>query len=192
MGYKMKGKPIIKGTDPHKKAIKTKKLDHIGKPYMRPPYKDTASGTRPYEKRQGYHGHKDFDSILSKDRPQPTWPGTDEYRKPEDIPEKEYEKRGIKKSPAKQPAADDLPEGYERGEKKDLKGGGTMTVIKKKEEKKKVYAPGETRIIKSGDKEYTYTPPKKKKSKRSKMKRKRRPKARKVKNLVTGGYNVIR
>ena len=64
MTFKMKGKPIIKGTDPHKKAIKAKKLDHIGKPYMRPPYKDTASGTRPYEKRQGYHGHKDFDSII--------------------------------------------------------------------------------------------------------------------------------
>ena len=52
--------------------------------------------------------------------------------------------------------------------------------------------PGETRIIKSGDKEYTYTPPKKKKSKRSKVKRTKRPKVRKVKNLVTGGYNIIR
>ena len=49
------------------KAEKRKfKLDHIGKPYMRPPYKDTASGTRPYEKRQGYHGYKDFDSIISQ------------------------------------------------------------------------------------------------------------------------------
>ena len=46
------------------KAAKRKKLDHIGKPYMRPPYKDTASGIRPYEKRQGYHGFKDFDSII--------------------------------------------------------------------------------------------------------------------------------
>mgnify|MGYP003659142356 CR=1 FL=1 len=46
------------------KATKRKKLDHIGKPYMRPPYKDTASGIRPYEKRQGYHGFKDFDSII--------------------------------------------------------------------------------------------------------------------------------
>ena len=46
------------------KAAKKKKLDHIGKPYMRPPYKDTASGIRPYEKRQGYHGFKDFDSII--------------------------------------------------------------------------------------------------------------------------------
>ena len=87
---------------------------------------------------------------------------------------------------------DDLPKGYERGKTSNLKDGGTMTVIKKKEEKKKVYAPGETRIIKSGDKEYTYTPPKKKKSKRSKVKRTKRPKVRKVKNLVTGGYNIIR
>ena len=46
------------------KTAKRKKLDHIGKPYMRPPYKDTASGIRPYEKRQGYHGFKDFDSII--------------------------------------------------------------------------------------------------------------------------------
>ena len=34
---------------------------------MRPPYKDTVklqkSGV-PYEKRQGYHGFKDFDSII--------------------------------------------------------------------------------------------------------------------------------
>jgi hypothetical protein len=37
-----------------------------------------------------------------KDRQDPTWPGTDEYRKPEDIPASEYEERGYKKSPAKQ------------------------------------------------------------------------------------------
>ena len=40
--------------------------DSIGKGFMRPPYKDTASGTRPYEKRQGYHGYKNFKSILDK------------------------------------------------------------------------------------------------------------------------------
>jgi hypothetical protein len=89
---------------------------------------------------------------------------------------------------------DDLPEGYERGEKKDLKGGGTMTVIKKKEGKKEEKkAPEGSYYIDTGDgKKTLYTPPKKKKSKRSKVKRKRRPKARKVKNLVTGGYNIIR
>ena len=43
-----------------------KQNDHIGKGFMRPPYKDTASGTRPYEKRQGYHGYKNFKSILDK------------------------------------------------------------------------------------------------------------------------------
>ena len=40
-----------------------------GTGFMKPPYKDTVklqkSGV-PYEKRQGYHGFKDFDSILSK------------------------------------------------------------------------------------------------------------------------------
>jgi len=41
-----------------------KKIDNTGKGFMRPPYKDTASGTRPYEKRQGYHGFTNFKSIL--------------------------------------------------------------------------------------------------------------------------------
>ena len=45
-------------------AKQPKELDHVGKPYMRPPYKDRASGIRPYEKRQGYHGFKDFESII--------------------------------------------------------------------------------------------------------------------------------
>ena len=63
MGYKMKERSIIDGTDKHKKA----KLDHIGTGFMKPPYKDTVklqkSGV-PYAKRQGYHGFKDFDSII--------------------------------------------------------------------------------------------------------------------------------
>jgi len=223
-----------------RKDLKAKKLDHIGKPYMRPPYKDTTVGTRPYEKRQGYHGYKDFDSILSKEgkkspAKQDKWdinkitvdgkPAKEVIKQNEkerqaEIKRKEQEMTDLinnpnqeidrsdpkwqnapwvkRITPAKHKTGSvhthngDLPEGYERGEKKDLKGGGTMTVIKKKEEKKKVYAPGETRIIKSGDKEYTYTPPKKKKKKRSKVKRTKRPKARKVKNLVTGRYNTLR
>ena len=36
-----------------------------------------------------------------EDRPEPTWPGTDEYRKAKDIPKKEYEKRGLKKNTKK-------------------------------------------------------------------------------------------
>ena len=34
--------------------------DTIGEGFMNPPYKDTASGKRPYAKRQGYHGYKNF------------------------------------------------------------------------------------------------------------------------------------
>ena len=53
----------------------------------------------------GYLGEKGRHKRKSdtiKDRPQPTWPGTDEYRKPKDIPASEYKERGIKKSPLKQ------------------------------------------------------------------------------------------
>ncbi len=44
-----------------------------------------------------------WDKLREKDRPQPTWPGTDEYRKPEDIPSKEYKEKGIKKYPIEKP-----------------------------------------------------------------------------------------
>ena len=37
-----------------------------GEGFMQPPYKDTVKGTRPYAKRQGYHGYKNFKSILKK------------------------------------------------------------------------------------------------------------------------------
>jgi len=37
-----------------------------------------------------------FPFKSNEDRPEPTWEGTDEYRKKEDIPESEYKKRGIK------------------------------------------------------------------------------------------------
>jgi len=36
----------------------------VGKGFMQPPYKDTVKGTRPYAKRQGYHGYKDFTSNI--------------------------------------------------------------------------------------------------------------------------------
>ena len=48
------------------KQTKDKKKNTIGEGFMNPPYKDTASGTKPYAKRQGYHGYKNFDSILEK------------------------------------------------------------------------------------------------------------------------------
>ena len=49
------------------KAIKRENLDHIGTGFMNPPYKDTVKRQKqgvPYAKRQGYHGFKNFDSIL--------------------------------------------------------------------------------------------------------------------------------
>jgi hypothetical protein len=35
-----------------------------GEGFMNPPYKDTVKGTRPYAKRQGYHGYKNFKSNI--------------------------------------------------------------------------------------------------------------------------------
>ena len=69
---KMKKSPAKQKVDPdahrsNKKPQKKKKLDHIGTGFMRPPYKDTVKLQKqgvPYEKRQGYHGFKNFDSIL--------------------------------------------------------------------------------------------------------------------------------
>ena len=37
-----------------------------GEGFMHPPYKDTATGSRPYAKRQGYHGYKNFKSNINK------------------------------------------------------------------------------------------------------------------------------
>jgi len=37
---------------------------YVGEGFMNPPYKDTVKGTRPYAKRQGYHGYKNFKSNL--------------------------------------------------------------------------------------------------------------------------------
>ena len=37
----------------------------VGEGFMQPPYKDTVKGTRPYAKRQGYHGYKNFTSNLA-------------------------------------------------------------------------------------------------------------------------------
>ena len=42
-------------------------------------------------------------TYKKEDRPEPTFEGTDEFRKPEDIPASEYEKRGMKKPKKKSP-----------------------------------------------------------------------------------------
>mgnify|MGYP003146015197 CR=1 FL=1 len=57
-------------------------------------------------------------------------------------------------------------------------------------EKEKEELPEGSRVIKSGDKEYVYTPPKNKKKKRKKVRRSKRGSTRKTKNLVTGGTNI--
>ena len=87
MGYKMKGYSYP-GKSPLKQKEKDKwnfdindlrqkhgkskkKLDHVGTGFMNPPYKDTVKSQKsgvPYEKRQGYHVYKNFDSILTKNK----------------------------------------------------------------------------------------------------------------------------
>lgn len=64
---------------------------------------------------------KKTDPPKKKDQENPTWMGTDEYRKPEDIPASEYIERGLD-------PADYIP-GY-KGKKKDIK-------IPRKDKKKK-------------------------------------------------------
>lgn len=54
------GKRIGPGTEQKKNNPNT------GTGFMQPPYKDTVKGARPYAKRQGYHGYKNFKSILKK------------------------------------------------------------------------------------------------------------------------------
>ena len=63
---------------------------------------------------------KKTDPPKKKDQISPTWEGTDEYRKPEDIPAQEYIDRGLN-------PADYIP-GYKK-EKKDVQ-------IPKKDKKK--------------------------------------------------------
>ena len=51
-----------------KKPTKAKKKTNtVGTGFMNPPYKDTVKGSRPYAKRQGYHGYKDFISVLDEE-----------------------------------------------------------------------------------------------------------------------------
>ena len=86
--------------------------------------------------------------------------------------------------------------------KKDASGKLDYYIGYEKEKEKKT--PEGSKIIKSGDTEYVYTPPKKKKKKKRKKgtvvsrlvkkvfkKRGKRRGKRKTKNLVTGGTNII-
>ena len=49
-------KEVLEDMRRHKKR-------YTGEGFMHPPYKDTVKGIRPYEKRQGYHGYKNFETI---------------------------------------------------------------------------------------------------------------------------------
>ena len=74
MGFKMKLK------SPLAMKLSTRRMDQLkerriemhkkrttsGTGFMNPPYKDTVKGTRPYAKRQGYHGYKNFKSNIKK------------------------------------------------------------------------------------------------------------------------------
>ena len=48
---------LLKDPD-YKKSMALNKEKTKEKGFMQPPYKDTVEGTRPYEKRQAYHGFK--------------------------------------------------------------------------------------------------------------------------------------
>ena len=64
MTFKMKGKPIIKGTDPHKKAREAAKKNRYYKPsgeVMQPPYKRPHG---PTEKRHYVHKGSALDDNL--------------------------------------------------------------------------------------------------------------------------------
>ena len=60
--------------------------------------------------------------MKKKNRPEPTYEGTDEFRKEKDIPKSEFKKRGVKPSPNKQAKPDFL----------DLDGDGNKTESMKK------------------------------------------------------------
>jgi len=67
---------------------------------------DGRANSSPFQQSKGRKFTKTVEKLepVSDSRPEPTYEGTDEYRKEEDIPKKEFKDRGInkkKKSPAK-------------------------------------------------------------------------------------------
>jgi|21_taG_2_1085346.scaffolds.fasta_scaffold02153_8 hypothetical protein len=90
MAFKMKGFPQHKGVKPQdKKKVDPDAPGTPGKPGYEPPVKRSdldAKGKAIWDKH--------------RERKQPTYEGTDEYRKEKDIPKKEFEKRGVKKKGA--------------------------------------------------------------------------------------------
>tara|TARA_R110002110_G_scaffold410597_1_gene634228 strand:+ start:429 stop:1121 length:693 start_codon:yes stop_codon:yes gene_type:complete len=91
MAYKMKGFSGFKNS-PAKQKVDPDAPGTPGTPGYEPPVKRSDLDAK---------GKAIWDAHRAKNRPQPTYEGTDEYRKEKDIPKKEFKKRGVK-SPAKQ------------------------------------------------------------------------------------------
>jgi len=90
MAFKMKGFSLHGGTDKHKDATEAVRKAKLAKRAIKP---------------SGEFKRGQFDSLppkagakpmKRKDRPQPTYEGTDEFRKEKDIPKSEFKKRGVK------------------------------------------------------------------------------------------------
>ena len=87
MAFKMKGFPQHKGVkSQNKKKVDPDAPGTPGKPGYEPPVKRSdldAKGKAIWDKH--------------RERKEPTYEGTDEYRPEKDIPKKEFEERGVKK-----------------------------------------------------------------------------------------------
>jgi len=103
---------------------------------------------------EGSEQQKMFDrnqakSKAKKNRPEPTWPGTDEYRKPEDIPAEEYEKRGIKKYPIEKPKKSPAKQGViwgPKGSERMMDAFGDETPTQKQRREKSYRKRGESKF----------------------------------------------
>ena len=116
MAFKMKGFPLHKGVKPQdKKKVDPDAPGTPGKPGYEPPVKRSdldAKGKAIWDKH--------------RERKQPTYEGTDEYRKEKDIPKKEFKERGVKKKGA--PKDKKINPATGTTEKYDpLKSAGIMT-----------------------------------------------------------------
>ena len=100
MAFKMKGFSLHGGTDKHKKAtdavrkakVATAKAAKEGAAEAMAEKFKAAGGMREAAMKGKKHGT----GMKSPNRPQPTYEGTDEFRKEKDIPKSEFKKRGVK------------------------------------------------------------------------------------------------
>jgi len=102
MAFKMKGFSLIGGTDKHKEATDAARKAKIAKAGAAAMKKGAAeSMAEKFQAAGGMReaamkGKKPGTGMKGADRPQPTYEGTDEFRKEKDIPKSEFKKRGIK------------------------------------------------------------------------------------------------